>query len=135
MIVDQKKRLAHTVRLFNYVQRTHVPSSMSALLVSCRFGRVQSILIIVGLNINADKEAAEHFLSALSLQESSGITSETSDSLWSTLRKALHGMVCCLKILLFQYSFIFQDRADLANFAKPENRGNLDIFREEGFDF
>ena len=45
-----------------------------------------------GLNIGAHKEAAEHFLSALSLQETSG-TSETSDTLWSTLRKALYDMV------------------------------------------
>lgn len=71
------------------------------------------------LNIGTNKEAAEHFLSALSLQESSGTTTETSDSLWSTLRKALYGM----------------NRSDLAELAKPENRANLDIFRREGFDF
>lgn len=44
-----------------------------------------------GLNIGADREAAEHFLSALQLQKSN--SGETSDSLWSTLRKAFYGMV------------------------------------------
>lgn len=44
-----------------------------------------------GLNIGADKEAAEHFLSALSLQESTG--GDTSDQLWFTLRRALSSMV------------------------------------------
>lgn len=44
-----------------------------------------------GLNIGADKEAAEHFLSALSLQEST--SGDTSDQLWFTLRRALQSMV------------------------------------------
>jgi len=52
------------------------------------------LIIGTGLNIGADKEAAEHFLSALSLQESAGITNDSSDTLWSTLRKAFYGMVC-----------------------------------------
>ncbi|KAG1865803.1 hypothetical protein DFJ58DRAFT_770330 [Suillus subalutaceus] len=70
------------------------------------------------LNIGAHKEAAEHFLSALSMQESTG-GGQTSDQLWLTLRRA----------------FIAMDRNDLAELAKPENRSNLDLFRQQGFDF
>lgn len=70
------------------------------------------------LNIGAHKEAAEHFLSALSMQESTG-GGQTSDQLWLTLRRA----------------FIAMDRNDLAELAKPENRSNLDLFRQEGLDF
>ncbi|CAA7261729.1 unnamed protein product [Cyclocybe aegerita] len=69
------------------------------------------------LNIGADKEAAEHFLSALSLQESTG--GDTSDQLWFTLRRALLSM----------------QRSDLADLAKPEAKSNLELFRKEGFDF
>ncbi|KAF8904432.1 peroxisome targeting signal receptor [Gymnopilus junonius] len=69
------------------------------------------------LNIGADKEAAEHFLSALSLQESTN--GDTSDQLWFTLRRALLSM----------------KRSDLADLAKPESKSNLDVFRREGFDF
>ncbi|KAG2742080.1 TPR-like protein [Suillus brevipes Sb2] len=70
------------------------------------------------LNIGAHKEAAEHFLSALSMQESTG-GGHTSDQLWLTLRRA----------------FIAMDRNDLAELAKPESRSNLDLFRQQGFDF
>ena len=45
-----------------------------------------------GLNIGAHKEAAEHFLSALELQESTG-DRQTSDQLWFTLRRAFLQMV------------------------------------------
>ncbi|KAJ6625896.1 peroxisome targeting signal receptor [Mycena sp. CBHHK59/15] len=69
------------------------------------------------LNIGAYKEAAEHFLSALSMQESTG--GETSDQLWFTLRRA----------------FLSMDRQDLAEMAQSEKRVSLDAFREEGFDF
>ncbi|KAF9529229.1 hypothetical protein CPB83DRAFT_852899 [Crepidotus variabilis] len=69
------------------------------------------------LNIGADREAAEHFLSAIQLQK--GSSGETSESLWSTLRKALYGM----------------DRSDLAEMARPEAQTDLDIFRKEGFEF
>ncbi|KAJ4483185.1 hypothetical protein J3R30DRAFT_1742688 [Lentinula aciculospora] len=69
------------------------------------------------LNIGAHKEAAEHFLSALALQEQT--SGETSEQLWFTLRRAL----------------ITMDRADLADHAKRELKGNLDYFRREGFDF
>lgn len=47
-------------------------------------------MTIPGLNIGAHKEAAEHFLSALSMQEQSA--GETSDQLWFTLRRALMSM-------------------------------------------
>ncbi|KAK0485753.1 hypothetical protein IW261DRAFT_1451818 [Armillaria novae-zelandiae] len=67
------------------------------------------------LNIGAHKEAAEHFLSALSMQEQSA--GETSDQLWFTLRRALMSM----------------DRADLADRAKAGT--SLESFRKEGFDF
>ncbi|KIK67167.1 hypothetical protein GYMLUDRAFT_69359 [Collybiopsis luxurians FD-317 M1] len=69
------------------------------------------------LNIGAHREAAEHFLSALALQEQT--SGETSDQLWFTLRRA----------------FIAMDRADLAERAKRELKGSLDMFRKEGFDF
>ncbi|KAJ4476947.1 hypothetical protein C8J55DRAFT_516205 [Lentinula edodes] len=69
------------------------------------------------LNIGAQKEAAEHFLSALALQEQT--SGDTSEQLWLTLRRAL----------------VTMDRADLAEHAKREIKGNLDFFRGEGFDF
>jgi len=69
------------------------------------------------LNIGADKEAAEHFLSALSLQEST--SGDTSEQLWFTLHRA----------------FLSMKRSDLADLAKPEAKSSLDIFRREGFDF
>lgn len=69
------------------------------------------------LNIGAHKEAAEHFLSALTMQQSNN--GETGDQLWSTLRRA----------------FLAMDRLDLAELAKPENKPNLEVFRKEGFDF
>jgi peroxin-5 len=61
--------------------------------VACKpepsFLRALRAKLIAGLNIGADKEAAEHFLSALSLQTSN----DTSDQLWFTLRRALLSMV------------------------------------------
>ncbi|KAJ7188062.1 hypothetical protein C8R46DRAFT_1053535 [Mycena filopes] len=71
------------------------------------------------LNIGAYKEAAEHFLGALSMQETSG-AGETSDQLWFTLRRA----------------FLTMERQDLADLCQPQTRGSsLDAFRREGFDF
>ncbi|KIY44415.1 TPR-like protein [Fistulina hepatica ATCC 64428] len=69
------------------------------------------------LNIGAYKEAAEHFLSALSMQEPSGVKS--SDQIWSTLRRALQAM----------------DRRDLADLAGPDLEGGVNAFRGHGFDF
>jgi peroxin-5 len=43
------------------------------------------------LNIDATKEAAEHFLSALSMQESSA--GDKSEQLWFTLRRTFEAMV------------------------------------------
>ncbi|KAG9316610.1 TPR-like protein [Chiua virens] len=70
------------------------------------------------LNISAHKEAAEHFLSALEMQESTG-DRQTSEQLWTTLRR----------------TFLQMDRNDLAELAKPESRSNLNVFRQHGFDF
>ena len=92
----------------------------------------------LGLNIGADKEAAEHFLSALSLQDTTN--GDSSVQLWYTLRRALLTMVrktsffskVALVLLIF---FIKKDRSDLADLADPEAKSSLDIFREEGFDF
>ncbi|KAI0051853.1 TPR-like protein [Auriscalpium vulgare] len=67
------------------------------------------------LNIGASKEAAEHFLSALSMQESTG--GEKSEQLWLTLSRALIAM----------------DRKDLADLSK--SRPSLETFRANGFEF
>lgn len=65
------------------------------------------ILISLGLNIGADKEAAEHFLSALALQDSS-TNGDTSDQLWFTLRRALLSMVfSCLPMFDCTFSLTF----------------------------
>jgi peroxin-5 len=73
------------------------------------------------LNIGAHKEAAEHFLSALSLQESNSGDNKgvQSDGLWFILRRAL----------------LLMDRTDLAGLAKVESRPDLEVFRKEGFEF
>lgn len=72
----------------------HVQFTTSALLVrelSIIF-RTTDDQITAGLNIGAHKEAAEHFLSALNLQEST--SGDTSEQLWFTLRRAFLSMVC-----------------------------------------
>ena len=51
---------------------------------------------LVGLNIGANKEAAEHFLSALSMQEATG---EKSKQLLQTLGRALRSMVRSLALM------------------------------------
>ncbi|KAH9040745.1 peroxisome targeting signal receptor [Lactarius pseudohatsudake] len=66
------------------------------------------------LNIGAHKEAAEHLLSALSMQETTG---DKSKQLWQTLRRA----------------FIAMERGDLAKLTNDEP--SLDVFRSEGFEF
>jgi len=66
------------------------------------------------LNIGAHKEAAEHLLSALSMQETTG---EKSKQLLQTLRRA----------------FLALDRKDLADLTLESP--NLDYFRTEGFEF
>ncbi|PCH43430.1 TPR-like protein, partial [Wolfiporia cocos MD-104 SS10] len=67
------------------------------------------------LNIGAHKEAAEHLLSALAMQDMSG--GAQSDQLWQTLRRV----------------FVMMGRADLADQAKAST--SVEIFRKEGFDF
>ncbi|OSX66228.1 hypothetical protein POSPLADRAFT_1177652 [Postia placenta MAD-698-R-SB12] len=67
------------------------------------------------LNIGAHKEAAEHLLSALAMQDLSG--GAKSDQLWQTLRRVLLAM----------------NRSDLAEMAKSTT--NVEVFRKENFDF
>jgi peroxin-5 len=88
----------------------------------------------IGLNIGAYKEAAEHLLSALSMQEA---TEEKSKQLWQTLHRAFIAMVCCLSrsnekgaVMMCCY---YQDRKDLADLT--DEGPNLDYFRTEGFEF
>jgi len=66
------------------------------------------------LNIGAHKEAAEHLLSALSMQEATG---DKSKQLLQTLRRA----------------FLAMDRKDLADLTN--DNPSLDVFRSEGFEF
>jgi hypothetical protein len=86
-----------------------------------------------GLNIGADKEAAEHFLSALSLQDTTN--GDSSDQLWHTLRRALIAMVRALFLEGRTILIFLKKRSDLADLADPEAKSSLDIFRREGFDF
>ncbi|EMD37559.1 hypothetical protein CERSUDRAFT_50067 [Gelatoporia subvermispora B] len=67
------------------------------------------------LNIGAHKEAAEHFLSGLAMQEAS--KGEKSEQLWTTLRRTFYQM----------------NRPDLGQIAT--SGANLEQFRKEGFDF
>ncbi|TFY62887.1 hypothetical protein EVJ58_g3576 [Rhodofomes roseus] len=67
------------------------------------------------LNIGAHKEAAEHMLGALAMQEVSG--GAKSDQLWYTLRRVFQSM----------------GRQDLADMAKATT--DVEAFRREGFDF
>jgi len=67
------------------------------------------------LNIGAHKEAAEHMLGALAMQEVSG--GAKSDQLWYTLRRVFQSM----------------GRQDLADMAKSTT--DVEAFRKEGFDF
>jgi peroxin-5 len=86
----------------------------------------------LGLNIGAYKESAEHFLSALSLQEMTN--GDTSDQLWQTLRRSLDAMVSLQHWKNHLTSnFVGQERSDLAEVAQA--KGSLDVFRREGFDF
>jgi len=67
------------------------------------------------LNIGAHKEAAEHFLSALAMQDTSD--GPKSEQLWFTLRRAFQAM----------------NRQDLADKAVAATK--LDLFRSEGLDY
>lgn len=81
------------------------------------------------MNIGCYKEAAEHFLGALSMHQrhntgapagaSAGAQEKNiSITLWDTLRRAFYGM----------------NRGDLAHMAQPSTSASLDVFRTE-FDF
>ncbi|KAL1695566.1 hypothetical protein GGG16DRAFT_121754 [Schizophyllum commune] len=67
------------------------------------------------LNIGAHKEAAEHFLSVVAMQDSGA--AEKNEQVWFSLRRALFAM----------------DRPDLAEKAKAG--ANLQEFRQQGLDF
>ncbi|KAL1700971.1 hypothetical protein EV121DRAFT_213092 [Schizophyllum commune] len=67
------------------------------------------------LNIGAHKEAAEHFLSVVAMQDSGA--AEKNEQVWFSLRRALFAM----------------DRPDLAEKAK--SGANLQEFRQQGLDF
>lgn len=71
------------------------------------------------LNIGAYEEAAKHFLSALSLQETRGGSSsgDKSQQLWTTLQRC----------------FTYMNRNDLAEMVRKG--APVDSFRLEGFDF
>jgi len=78
--------------------------------------RAISNVAVACLNIGAFKESAEHLLSALLLQSASGHRSEY---LWSTLRRVMTEM----------------DRRDLASMTGPSGERDLEVFRNNGFDF
>jgi len=77
--------------------------------------RAISNVAVACLNIGAYQEAAEHLLSALSMQVATA--GQTSEQLWFTLRRV----------------FLEMNRPDLAELTK-ENR-NLDAYRSQGFEF
>ncbi|KAK8845376.1 hypothetical protein IAR55_006089 [Kwoniella newhampshirensis] len=85
------------------------------------FTRAIFNLGVACLNIGVHREAAEHFLAALSLHPSQRDSSDAqiyhSGSLWSTLRRSLVAM----------------DMNDLADQARPGT--DLNVFRQAGFEF
>lgn len=90
-----------------------------------------------GLNLGAHKEAAEHFLSTLVMQDADG-TGTKSDQVWTTLGKTFVAMVRSQPSVLRAFPLTFralalQDRLDLADRARAG--ADLEVFRREGFDF
>lgn len=78
------------------------------------------------LNIHCYRQAAEHFLAALSFHSKAASIGDRpllfdgvdgSENLWYTLRRA----------------FLYLGRSDLADLAVPKT--NVEVFREHGFDF
>jgi peroxin-5 len=53
-----------------------------------------------GLNLGAHQQAAEHFLSTLVMQDSTGKGTK-SEQVWLTLRKTFSAMVCLLVLISF----------------------------------
>ncbi|WVR03382.1 hypothetical protein IAU60_000373 [Kwoniella sp. DSM 27419] len=94
-----------------------------ALEIKPMFTRAVFNLGVACLNIGVYKEAAEHFLAALSLHpaqsssEGDPVDTQSSSSLWMTLRRAL----------------IALDLPELAERSRPGT--DLDVFRQAGFDF
>lgn len=76
---------------------------------------------LIGLNIGAHKEAAEHFLSALAMQETSNGTK--SDQLWFTLRRVFLSMVSITRLfhrfLLIFDNFDTFDRTEVISLKWP----------------
>jgi hypothetical protein len=71
--------------------------------------------MLEGLNIGAHQEAAEHFLSALAMQQNTGGTSE---QLWFTLRRVFSAMVCG-----FHLHIVLSTDTRLAGEARPLRAG------------
>jgi hypothetical protein len=100
---------------------------MLELLVSTHFFLILYYILTntcTGLNIGADKEAAEHFLSALSLQEATN--GDTSDQLWFTLRRALQSMVGLFRSIgrkiIFIISICYRNAMTLLNLRNRNPR-------------
>ena len=93
MEISQKKHLVPIAKHCSSGQHTRALFITWAWLVriSCECFSSPKANWTLGLNIGADKEAAEHFLSALSLQDTTN--GDTSSQLWYTLRRALLAMV------------------------------------------
>lgn len=139
METSQKKHSVPIVKHCSSGQHTRALSITWALLVciSCQCFPSSKANRTLGLNIGADKEAAEHFLSALSLQDTTN--GDSSIQLWYTLRRAFLTMVRNSSFFSWHYFLLIflykKDRSDLADLANPEAKSSLDIFRKEGFDF
>lgn len=107
---------------------------------------------ILGMNIGVYREAAEHcefcvgrfrqvtaadptVLAALSLHPSGGPNDPGSDSasLWFTLKRVLHDLVCPYPNWKPCRSLILQNLPDLADKAHPGQ--NLEVFKQAGFEF
>ena len=86
------------------------------------------------MNIGANQEAIEHFLSALALQESSG--GGKSEQLWTTLRRAFQTMVR-RSAFVFRRGPLTQSGSQrlpaMADMAKPGT--SLESVRAKGYDF
>jgi len=78
--------------------------------------RAISNVAVACLNIGAYKESGEHLLGALLLQSASG---DGSEYLWSTLRRVMLEM----------------NRPDLAEMTNSGGKRDLEVFRNNGFDF
>lgn len=95
--INQRRPWVPTGRPCSSVLPTRVRYTTSALHVRTDLynaGRLKNNACprsALGLNIGAHQEAAEHFLSALAMQDSSGGTK--SDQVWFTLRRTMLSMV------------------------------------------